>query len=150
LSYFGNNFHWVEHFPKAIPSDAQDLRFYFLPKILQGSGHLQLQMKLPPQEIRCLQAELRKTAKHRYLPSGLDNSPKQATTPDGTGIAFDYRYYQGQPHFTEWEVFPEYFEVYVLEDSRRNLTQSGMLRPIYYGIAIHPQASEVVYWLEYT
>ncbi len=58
----------VKHFPKQIPSEAKNARLYFLPGFLQGGTLFQLQMQLPPQQIKILQAQFRKQAKRKYIP----------------------------------------------------------------------------------
>lgn len=139
----------VAHFPGNIPKHAKDVEFYYLPGFMQGFTILQLQMRLPPDEVEQIQEQAKAQAVRLYSPDGGNNSPLIETYPNGSGeITFNYSLYTGSP--SSWAVphpFPDNFTIYVFHDSR-GAPEYNWNHPELYGIAVNQVSSEVVYWME--
>lgn len=123
----------VDHFPKEIPGNATNVSMSELPGFMQGAGHLQLRMKLPPQEIEVIAARA-KAAAVRSCPSQCGRyieDPEFWSVPDlAAGTSKPERR------------FPPDFVVYALE------TNGDWNHPSGKGIAVSVSRSEVVYWAE--
>lgn len=135
----------IKHFPDNIPPEASNVRLFFLPGFMQGGTIFQLRMKVPPEKIKNLQSQFRKTAKWKYIPGGKDNSPKEETSPDGVTINFEYNFHTSD--FGKSSPFPPSYEILVLEDTR-GAPEYDWNHPELYGVAIDISASEIVYWAE--
>lgn len=136
------------HFPRAIPSHAKNVKFYFVPGFAQGATLLQLRMQLPAEEIAALRTEFQPKAKRQYIPGGENNSPKTETSPDGVVITYDYPFYTGD--FAAGDPvpkFPETYEIYVLEDTQ-GPPEYDWNHSETYGVAINEATSEIIYWME--
>lgn len=122
----------VDHFPRTIPTQATNVSMAELPGFMQGSGYLQLRMKLPPQEVEAIAART-KVAAVRSCPSQCSRfieDPEFWSIPD---LAAGTKLERG---------FPPDFVVYALE------TDGDWNHPTGKGIAVSVARSEVVYWAE--
>ena len=141
----------VAHFPENIPEHAEDVKFYYRPGFMQGANILQLQMRLPPDEVEQIQEQAKAQAVRLYGPDSDNNSPLSEKTPDGCcKVTFDYSLYTGEPDegmAVSREPFPENYTVYVFHDSR-GAPKYDWNHPELYGIAVNDVFSEVVYWME--
>ena len=135
----------VQHFPKIIPTEAKNVKIYYVPGFLQGGSILQLQMTLPPAKIAEIQTKLRKVAQRKYIPGAKDNSLNQETSADGkTVVTFNYSYYLGKSGVQN---FPENYEILVLSDTRGAPDYNWKHSQIH-GVAIDPTTSQIIYWAE--
>jgi len=133
----------LTHFPEQIPTDATNVSFYFKPAFLQGDNIIQLQMKLPPEKIKTLQAQFRQAAKRKYIPGNPNNSPIEETSYEGINIYFSYNFYNTDKK--ERNIFDLTYEILVLEDDRGKPTYEWN-RPTYYGVAIDISKAEIIYF----
>ncbi len=134
----------VKHFPSEIPSDAKNVRLYYLPGFLQGATLLELRMELTPEKIKTIEAEFLQKAKRKYIPGAKDNSPTEEDSPTGTKVEYNYKSYIGS---LDGENFPSNYKLLVLEDTR-GAPKYDWNHSDVYGVAIDRSTSEVVYWLE--
>jgi hypothetical protein len=134
----------VKHFPLRISADAKNVRLYYLPGFLQGATMLELRMKLPPEQIKIIEAEFLKQAKRRYIPGAKNNSSKEENSPTGMKVEYIYKSHIGS---LNGENFPSNYKLLVLEDTR-SAPKYNWKHSTVYGVAIDPSNSEVVYWLE--
>jgi hypothetical protein len=134
----------VKHFPLKIPADAKNVRLYYLPGFLQGATLLELRMKLPPEQLKIIEAEFLKQAKRKYIPGAKNNSPNEENSPTGVKVEYIYKSHIGS---LNGENFPSNYKLLVLEDTR-GAPKYDWNHSDVYGVAIDPSTSEVVYWLE--
>jgi hypothetical protein len=134
----------VKHFPLRVPADAKNVRLYYLPGFLQGATMLELRMKLPPEQIKIVEAKFLKQAKRKYIPGSKNNSPKEENSPTGIKVEYIYKSHIGS---LNGEIFPINYKLLVLEDTR-GAPKYNWNHSTVYGVAIDPSTSEVVYWLE--
>ena len=105
-------------------------------------------MQLPPDDIAAITDQVQPRAKRQYVPGSDRNSPKQETSPDGTTVTYEYRFYTGDyTPGTAVPLFPADYAIYVLEDTS-GPPEYDWNHPESYGVAINQVTSEVVYWME--
>jgi hypothetical protein len=134
----------VKHFPLGIPGDAKNVRLYYLPGFLQGATMLELRMKLPPEQIKIIEAKFLTQAKRKYIPGSKNNSPKEENSPTGMKVEYIYKSHIGS---LNGENFPSNYKLLVLEDTR-GAPKYNWKHSTVYGVAIDPSTPEVIYWLE--
>jgi hypothetical protein len=134
----------VKHFPSKIPSDAKNVRLYYLPGFLQGGTFLELRMQLSPERIKIIEAEFLKKAKRKYIPGSKSNSPTVENSPTGMKIEYNYKSYTGGLNGKD---FPSNYKLLVLEDTR-GAPKYDWNHSDVYGVAIDLATTEIVYWLE--
>ena len=122
----------VDHFPKTIPAEAADVSLAALPGVLQGSGYLQLRMKLPPQEVAAILAATKAKAV-RHCPG---QCPDNIEDPEFWAVP---RLVAGNKPEGR---FPPDFVVYALQ------TDGDWNHPTGKGVAVSVTRSEVVYWAD--
>ncbi len=127
----------VEHFPERIPPEAREIRLDYLPRLMQGGGHLQLKMELPGEEVEALVAGFRGQAKYRFEGGDWNEHVNMAG-----GVPTTFYYTSGK----EEEEFPPTYEVLVLGVGAAGYEWNHGYS---YGVAIDEGASVVVYWVEY-
>ena len=139
----------VAHFPRSIPSNAQNVQLYYQPGALQGGTVLELRMQLPEDEIQRIQAQVQPLATRQYVPGSENNSPKTETSPDGSNVTYTYTFHTGASDdgVASPQTFPEEYAIYVLADTR-GAPEYDWNHPELYGVAINEATSEVVYWME--
>ena len=130
----------TQHFPLLIPENAEDVRFEYLPKFLQGGGHVQLRMKLPQSEISDLLAEFLPHAKYKFI--GGDSSDHSNMLG---GVPTTYFYTSG----TDDHTFHDNYEILVLNAQDGGTPGSEWNHGDSYGIVISLEKSEIIYWAEY-
>ncbi|MCC5636599.1 hypothetical protein LC593_12140 [Nostoc sp. CHAB 5844] len=128
----------IKHFPRAITSDAKDVRIAYSPGVAQASSFLQVREKQSPAQIQKLLAQYRKLAKHQY--KGGDTNV-HANLPNGVPTTFFYTSDAG-------ESFPPSYEILVLNAEDRGTPGFKWNHGDSYGVAIDSAAAEIVYWAE--
>lgn len=124
----------TDHFPEVIPANARNIRLDYFPKILQGGGHLQLRVQIPPKEVSQILDKYDELAIHRFMGGNRFDHMRQQ--PEG-GHTTDF--YTSD---TEDHKFPDSFEILVLGGRYGNHGRS-------YGLAVDRSSSDVVFWAEW-
>lgn len=126
------------HFPDKIPSNASNVRFHFLPKFLQGGGHLQIRYSLPPEEIEKFHSKFEKLKSCSVFGGDINS-----TLNDEKLMRITDFYTSGDKSQT----FPKDYEIMVLDPfvskSKRNWNHGQA-----HGVAISKKKNEIVYWAE--
>ena len=142
------------HFPQAIPSSATRVVLSFGPRFLRSSTHLQLRVKLPPEEVQAI------LAKHRQEALSVLPAAQAAEFP-----APLTRFYTGDIQGgleASSEAFPDGYLILCLgpyspREAKELVDNLGKPGHEYdmpfnngesYGLAIDVSASEVIYWAE--
>jgi hypothetical protein len=129
----------IEHFPRQIPTHASLTRFYFHPRVFQGSGVLQLRVRLPNEDINELRQHYVERAKltleAKAVNDGIISEGEVPTTSFFTGD-------------TEHGSFPDTYEIFVID--AMPLWEGDLVwnHGVSYGVAISDVLSEIVYWYE--
>jgi hypothetical protein len=129
------------HFPPVVPSKATDVRMSYLPKFLQGGGHLQLHVVLPAEEVAAVESSLAPRALHRVKGANkfeFEREQDIVTTEYFTGS-------KTTPGLTP--SFPASFDVYVLHS--RPYMPKGWNHGDTAGVSIDRATGEVVYWADW-
>jgi len=128
------------HFPERIPGHARRVRFSYYPGPLQSASHLQLRMKLPPEEIEAVVDRARQQGVMEYHGGGQapDGRPTTAffTSDSAQGIASP-----------DQIPFPPSYLILQFGEPRRwepGTWNHGAIG----GIAVDEDAREVVYWAQ--
>lgn len=122
----------VDGFPKTIPANATDVSLHARPGILQGSGHFQLRMKLPPADVAAIEARAKAAAVRTCPPQCTDYIEE----PEFWSVPW---LHAGE---TESGRFPSDFVVYALE------TDGDWNHPTGEGVAVSRARNEVIYWAD--
>ncbi|AFZ02268.1 hypothetical protein [Calothrix sp. PCC 6303] len=150
---FGENAPIIKHFPRTIPTDAKNVKFYFQPGFLQGGTIIRLKMTLPPEKIKSLQAEFRNKAKRKYIPGDIKNSsPQEEVSPQGIRVNFKYDLSLGDDQNSSEKVdnlpkVPSKYEILVIDDTR-GAPKYDWNHSDTYGVAINISSSEVIYFAD--
>ena len=131
---------FIQHFPSSIPENATNVKFVYLPKYLQGGGHIQLRLKLPQPEIEELLTEYHSKAKYKFI--GGDRN-EHANEPGG--VPTTYFYTSG----TDDGSFPDTYEILVLKVQPEGNPDFEWNHGYSYGVVIGVEKSEIIYWAEY-
>ena len=134
----------VSHFPQEIPADATLKKFSHFPGFLQGGGHIQLRLQLPPSRIQALHAGF---------------SQKCIRSFWWDDVTYGYRStddYQGSPETSlrtgdsGSREFPSDYEIMILDPYRPPEGMKNYFRNhgSSYGVAISLKRHEIVYWAE--
>jgi hypothetical protein len=130
----------VGHFPKAIPADAQLVRFVEFPGFLQGGGYIQLRLRLPAEQVQAIHNSVRGATTRAYVGGGFFdhyNNDQDSNWPTTEFRTAD------SPPLTH--AFPDHYTLYVL--SAKDLGGAwnhGQTS----GVAVSETANEVVYWAD--
>ncbi len=130
----------VRHFPMTIPENATDARFSYLPKFMQGGGHLQLRLRLPQSEIRDVLIEYDPQAKYEYVGGDMGEHENQTN-----GVPTTHFYTSG----TNEGSFPASYEILVFDAEPGGTPDFPWNHGYSYGVAISSENSEIVYWAEW-
>jgi len=122
----------VDHFPSAIPAEAQHVRLSSFPGFLQGGGWIQVRLQLPAEQIRQLLDEYELLAIKRF-----DGGCKADHYNACKVASADFR-----TSDLPTSIFPPDYTIFVL----RNF--GGWNHGGSCGVAIHATAGEIVYWTE--
>jgi hypothetical protein len=135
----------VQHFPRAIPTNAKSSAFAALPGYLQGGAWIQLRAELPADEVQKIYDEARQISRQHH--DGGNATTHTSGSPDEImkRLPSTYFYTSG----SEDETFPSDYRVFIF-DARSYGTDSsfewnhGTSR----GVAVSLKRNEVVYWAE--
>ncbi|MEX0887743.1 MAG: hypothetical protein WD009_15030 [Phycisphaeraceae bacterium] len=131
----------VDHFPIAIPAQANNVRLSSFPGFLQGGAHFQVRMELPRDEVQALALQIGHHAIHRYTGGGMFdhyNDDQQGNVPT--------TWFHTSAVSTQPAPFPDHYTLFVLDarDHASGAWNHGRTS----GIAISTANSEVIYWAE--
>ena len=126
------------YFPGAIPKTASEVRLSCQPQWLQGGCHLQLWLKLPPNEVKKLAKDFSPYAINRQQASGFNtNNLSQIDT------RIPYNHIDPKDGS-----FPLTFEFYTFPTPPKPGRNSSLPPTQTAGVAISKETNEIVYWLE--
>ena len=124
----------VNHFPRPIPADAQNVRFSFVPGFLQGGGKIELCYSTSPEIIFELYDRFSKLS---ATSSESDEAKEYEEMMDGV------RYNYFSTNLFDGYQFPKDFEIMVFENKAKASPSSYEIRK---GVAISKQRNEITYW----
>jgi len=126
------------HFPDKIPSDASNVRFHYVPRFLQGGGHLQVRYSLPSEEIAKLYREFEKRKTVSLSGGDINSSINDEKAMPATN------FYTGDD---KSEIFPKDYEIMIFDQfvpkGKRSWNHGRA-----HGVAISKKKNEIVYWAE--
>lgn len=122
---------YTTHFPRNIPSNARESKFFYQPAVMQGAMRLQLRLVLSPEEIEKIRSDLR----NQFVSHGFGNRRPNdsedmmprwlpAAKSDNNELA-DY-------------------EIFII----KRTSEEEWNHPKLSGIAISRKFNEVLYWYE--
>jgi hypothetical protein len=136
-----------EHFPAAIPSNAKNVRLYYLPGGLQGGTIFRLQMNLLPEQVKQIQLHFRKTDQLRQYPSTISYGIRE-DDPRIIVLRIN-KYIIDLPIIGHEPADAGNYEVLVLEDAGMGAREYTSNHPRLAGMAIDTLTSTVIYWANY-
>jgi len=116
----------VNHFPEAIPSDAQNTEFYFKPRVLQSDSRIELRYRTTPENIESLYEEFSKLTTKSSYGGTLVHFP-----PNG-----------GDADIIELE---EDWEIMHFDEDPDNLPEHSKE----HGVMISREKKEIIYWADW-
>ena len=135
----------VHHFPKKIPNDAEDVKFFYRAGFMQGGAVIQLSYTTTPEEINKLYDHFSKKKTRSFFGGNSNNHMNQE---NGMPTTFFYT------ADTEYHKFPKDYEIMIFdwipsekEKKRRNLKRS-FNHGKSHGAAISKKRNIIVYWAE--
>lgn len=140
--YWSYNQDLVSHFPRPIPSDADGVRFSFLPAFLQGGAHIQLRYSSLPNRI----SELYDHFAAEKTKSFVGGDTNDHMNMKG-GMPTTFFYTSG----SDSHEFPDDYEIIIFD---KVLKEEDRPQGHYWnhgqshGVAISKERSEIVYWAE--
>ena len=134
--YWSFNSELVSHFPRPIPSDANNVRFSFRPKFLQGGAHIQLRYATSPEIIADVYTRFSER-KTKSFTGGDTND--HVNMKEGMPTTFFYTSSSGN------DEFPDDYEIMIFD---KILKKENWNHGQSHGVAISKKKNEVVYWAE--
>lgn len=134
----------LKHFPKAIPSEATRMRFYFHPGYLQAGTVYQLRLQLPPSAIEELEKRF-----SQAKTSSLWGGEGKLSAVDGRPVSAFYTNDEWESE--EGQLFPPDYEIMILDPLLPESQRSGGAQWNHgesHGVAISKQRNEIVYWAQ--
>jgi hypothetical protein len=132
----------VRHFPRSIPADAQDVRFYFCPEFMQGGKAIQLCCRLPENSISALYDHFSQMKTKSFFGGEIN---KHMNMKEGMPTT---AFYTSGSHTQE---FPADYEIMIFDKVLKEEDRP----PGHYwnhgqthGVAISKKNNEIVYWAE--
>ena len=116
----------VYHFPKSIPSDAQNVEFYFRPGILQSDSVIQLRYKTSPEEISKLYDRYSKLKTQSYYGRELIHFIPHQRDADIIELGKDFETLQ-------FDENPDHIPEHAKE----------------HGVIISKEKNEIIFWAEW-
>ena len=139
-NYWSSSPDLVSHFPNPIPSNAEEVRFSFLPGFLQGGAHVQLRYSSTARDISELYERF--SAKKRKSFFGGDTNDHMNQTNGMPTTTF----YTGP---TNQFKFPDDYELMIFDPILTNGTAGfDWNHGQSHGVAISTNRHEIVYWAE--
>jgi hypothetical protein len=138
LNDYWSNSYLVSHFPRPIPSDANNIKFSFLPSFLQGSAHIQLRYSTSSNKI----AELYDLFSEKKTKSFLGGGKTDHLNIEG-GMPTTCFYTNDVDEIN----FPDDYEIMVF-DEVSNSEKAPWNHGKSHGVAISKKRNEIVYWVE--
>lgn len=124
---------FTSFFPKQIPSDATQVRYFHRPAVMQGGESIQLRIVLPEASVRQIQMTASRNALSR-------SKGKRPSDESESLMPHNVRSTKGSAPDTVAD-----YEVLVLNTTR---SEDNWNHGVESGIAISLKFNEVVYWLE--
>lgn len=138
---WNTNSNLVEHFPKDIPADAQNVKFSFFPGFMQGGAYIQLRYSINNNQIDALSNQFAS----RKIASFYGGNVNDHLSSD-ENIHTTYFYTNDSNNYT----FPTDYEIVVLKAESCDPEKCGFKwnHGESSGVAISKQRSEIVFWAE--
>ena len=127
----------TKEFPSAVPASALKVRMSCLAPFLQGGGHFQLRLKLPPEEIDAIDKKYSSSAIQVYRGKTINERYNQPIPSPS-----DFTNGKSDGHF-----HPS-FNLYILMALDQGGKDYAWNHGKSYGIAVSRERSEVIYWCE--
>lgn len=131
----------VDHFPDQVPRGSNP-SFYYMPKVMQGWGHIYLEVKRPHGEIKALLRE----AKQRsvYVSTWTDEESRVVRKNTGQYDSEDYP----SPDFfgKEAELLPRQNYVAYYYGAKNTSDVDWWNHGYVYGVAFHKEKRRISYW----
>ncbi len=132
----------VGHFPRPIPSDAEDVHFSFLPAFLQGGAHVQLRYRAAPAVISELYEQFSGEKTMSFTGGDIND---HMNLKEGMPTTFFYTSGSKNHRFPgDYEIM--IFDPVLLEADRQPGFYWNHGRS--HGVAISKMRNEIVYWAE--
>ena len=127
----------IAHFPKKIPSEANNVKFAYQPRIMQGAMFLELLMTLPESQINELQDEYGDLEQYHYSEEiGLTDIPEPIL-------------YLISDKSDENTGFDQNFSIYLISAESAGKEPYIWNHGTMYGVGINNTTFQVIYWLQY-
>jgi hypothetical protein len=137
----------VEHFPKTIPSRAQDPQFYYRAGFLQGGASIELRLHMPAEFVE----EVYETymAKATSIFNGAEKLPNGAHNPDILPKWHFFTFPTDQNETPGAEpLLPQDFEILLLSSHPYKSNPTDWNHGESSGISISKKRREIIYWAE--
>ncbi len=130
----------IAHFPDRIPSNVENVQFFYRPKFLQGGGALQLRFKTSHEEVEKFLTKFEPLSIHvQQGCTDLFDAINQ-----GSQVAIASFRNEGN---TGFGVLPKDYKVIVL--GSKPYHEKDWNHGYSYGVAVSVKRNEVVYWSEF-
>ena len=145
-NYMGSVQSWpfpshVDHFPDQVPQESNP-SFYYMPKVMQGWGHIYLEVKRPPGDVQTLVREAKRRAV--YVSTWTDEEERVVQKNVGEYDSEDYP----SPDFfgNEAELVPREHYVAYYYGGENTSSEDWWNHGYIYGVAFHKHKRRVSYW----
>ena len=137
----------IQHFPKAIPSNAQDTQFYFRAGFLQGGATIELRLQMPESFVEDVYTTYRPKAKLVF--NGAEELDRRAEDPNMLPKFHFYTSPQLKGETTKViPLLPSDFEIFLLSSKPYRKDPVSWNHGDCSGISISRKRNEIIYWAE--
>ncbi len=137
----------IQHFPKEIPSNAQNPQFYFRAGFLQGGATIELKLQMPESLVEEIYETYRPKAK--FLFNGAEELDRGAENSNMLPKWHFYTSPQIQAERTEsLPLLPSDFEVLLLSSQPYKIDPVSWNHGECSGLSISRKRNEIIYWAE--
>ena len=137
----------IHHFPKAIPSNAQNPQFYFRAGFLQGGATIELRLQMPENFVEDVYTTYRPKAKIVF--NGAEELDRGAENPNMLPKWHFYTSPQIKGETTEViPLLPSDFEILLLSSHPYRKAPVSWNHGDCSGISISRKRNEIIYWAE--
>ena len=137
----------VEHFPKTIPSGAQDPKLYYRAGFLQGGSSIELRLQMPTEFVEEVYATYKIKAKSIF--NGSEKLPSDENNPNILPKWHFYTFPIDQNETSDLSpLLPQDFKILLLSSYPYKLNPTDWNHGESSGISISIKRSEIIYWAE--